>query len=327
MDNKNVNMILNINCESSSEYSNSLFDCLKICHSEFDKLNGKYHEIQGKLSAEEEAHTETKYKLKAEEKAHTETKDKLKAEEEAHTETKDRLKAEEEAHTETKDNLKAEKEAHTETKDRLKAEEEAHTETKDKLKAEEETHTETKDNLKAEKEAHTETQNRILRRITNIFDEISSLLNENLDSYSNPKLKDYVESIITQSNGGWRDCDTMDKLLYNCKKGSGAICRIANLLWWNKQDSLQYMMSMIGNIDIVEKKMDLIFELFKVAGHTIECPTCQLSCSIPNYLSYDDQRSNFIDIFTSEEYENGTLCELRFLSIDGAEGKMYIYYK
>ena len=181
--------------------------------------------------------------------------------------------------------------------------------------------------MASEIEAHNKIKSHILNSIVALFDEISFLLNQNINAYENVKLKEYVLSIINQSSGGWKGCDTIDKLIYNCKVGNSALCRIANLLWWSKQDNLQYMMSMVNDIDVIGSKLDTITELFKVAGHTIEYPFSQLSKSIPGYVPYDDQRSNFIDIFASEEYDNGTLCEIRLLSIDEAEGKIYIYYK
>ena len=77
----------------------------------------------------------------------------------------------------------------------------------------------------------------------------------------------------------------------------------------------------------IESKMKVVDGLLKVAGHTIKYPINVLSNAIPNYISYDDERSNFIDIFSSENYDNGILCEIRLLSIDDSEGKMYEYYK
>ena len=299
-----------------------------------EKEESAHGETKKSLEKEESAHGETKKALEKEESAHGETKKALEKEESAHGETKKSLEKEESAHGETKKALEKEESAHGETKKSLEKEESAHGETKKALEKEESAHGETKKALEKEESAHRETKNeldnlkhKLLDKIIILFDDISSLLKENIESYNNEKLKEYILSIIDQTSGGWKECDTIDKLLYNCKVGSGAICRIANLLWWNKQENLQYMMSMVNNLDAIEQKMNIICEFFKITGHTIEYPLCQFSSSIPHYVSYDDQRSNFIDIFSSENYKNGTLCEIRLLSVDDSDGKIYIYYK
>lgn len=195
-------------------------------------------------------------------------------------------------------------------------------------------HSKAQEDLEKEKTEHGKTKHGLSIYTSNLFeviitqfDEISALLEENINSYNNNKLQEYVLSIINQNKGGWSECNSIDDLLHNLKVGSGAICRVVNLIWWNKQESLQYMMSMVNHIDEIESKMKVVDGLLKVVGHTIKYPTNVLSNVIPNYISYDDEKSNFIDIFSSEYYDNGILCEIRLLSIDDSEGKMYEYYK
>ena len=216
--------------------------------------------------------------------------------------------------------LEKEKSEHDKTQEALEKEKTAHGETQEALKNEKSEHDKTKCELR------TYTSN-LFDVITQQFDEISALLKENINSYNNDKLQEYVLSIINQNKGGWSECNSIDGLLHNLKVGSGAICRVVNLIWWSKQESLQYMMSIVNHIDEIESKMKVVDGLLKVAGHTIKYPTNVLSNAIPNYKSYDDEKSNFIDIFSSENYDNGILCEIRLLSIDDSEGKMYEYYK
>ena len=352
MENNNLTLTFNIHCDTDSEYSGALLSALMSCDKELNKTIktlGKIEEAHGEtqkaLDEEKETHDETKKALEREIKAHRETKKALDEEKEAHGETKKALDEEKEAHDETKKALEGEKEAHDETKKALEGEKEAHDETKKALDEEKEAHDETKKVLDEEKEVHDETkkalereikahnetkkeyEDKIFGAVTNLLDEICILLKSNIGSYNNNKLKEYVLSIINQSKGGWSECNTLGQLLYNLKVGSGAICRIINLIWWNKQENLQYMMSMVENINEIETKFKIIVELLKVAGHTIEYPEGVLSSSILHYTSYDDERSNFIDIFSSESYDNGVLCEIRLLSVDNSEGNIYIYYK
>ena len=232
------------------------------------------------------------------------------------------------------ESLAIEKTAYSKVQEDLEKVKTAHGKTQEDLEKEKAAHSKTQEDLEKEKTAHGKTKqelsiytNNLFDVITKQFDEISALLEENIKSYNNDKLQEYVLSIIKQNKGGWSECNSIDGLLHNLKVGSGAICRIVNLIWWSKQECLQYMMSMVNHIDEIESKMKVVDGLLKVAGHTIKYPTYVLSNAIPNYISYDDERSNFIDIFSSENYDNGILCEIRLLSIDDSEGKMYEYYK
>ena len=341
-------MTININCETESEYSNSLISALSACSTELDRINQKYKDLSTTLKEEVEAHKNNKESLDKEKEAHTNARKMLEQEVEAHKNTKESLDKEKEAHTNTKKMLEQEVEAHKSTKESLDKEKEAHTNARKMLEQEVEAHKNTKESLDKEKEAHTNTkkmleqeveahkstnkeikeyQERLFKEIIIEFNKIQHCLEEDLEKIDNEELKQYVISIIRQSKGGWSECMSMDNLLYNCKVGSGAICRIVNLIWWNKQENLQYLMSLFTNIDVMEQEMNIICKLISITGHTIEFPSGQLSKDIPNFTPYDDERSNFIDIFDSEEYSNDTLCEIRLLSVDGDAGKIYTYYK
>ena len=293
------NITLNIHCETDSEFSKSLISALSICNDEVNR-------IQETLTIEKTAHGKALEDLEKEKTAHGKALEDLEKEKTAHGKALEDLEKEKTARGKALEDLEKEKTAHGKALEDLEKEKTAHGKTKHELSI--------------------YTSN-LFKVITKQFDEISALLEKNINSYNNDKLQEYVLSIINQNKGGWSECNSIDDLLHNLKVGSGAICRVVNLIWWSKQESLQYMMSMVNHIDEIESKMKVVDGLLTVVGHTIKYPTNVLSNAIPNYISYDDEKSNFIDIFSSENYDNGILCEIRLLSIDDSEGKMYEYYK
>ena len=183
------------------------------------------------------------------------------------------------------------------------------------------------DKEKALTDQETEWKNKLLNRIKQELDEIVNMLKNRVEDCNNVELKKYVMEIINQSIGGWRNCESIDKFIYNCTLGSNAVCRIANLIWWNRQENCRYIVSELGDIDEIEKKMQLVCVIVELLDYSIKIPDCSFGNAIEGYKRYDDERSNFIDIFKDEQCGDGTLCEIRFFSIDGKEGKMYGYYK
>ena len=205
-----------------------------------------------------------------------------------------------------------------------------HEENKKQALADQETeltkkHKEVKEKALADQE--TEWKNKLLNRIKQELDEIVNMLKNKVEDCNNVELKMYVMEIINQSIGGWRGCESIDKFIYNCTLGSNAVCRIANLIWWNRQENCRYVVSELGNIDEIEKKMQLVCVIIELLDYSIKIPDCSFGNEIEGYKRYDDERSNFIDIFKDEQYGEGTLCEIRFFSIDGKDGKMYGYYE
>ncbi|MBR3830413.1 MAG: hypothetical protein IKJ52_04080 [Muribaculaceae bacterium] len=345
MENKNFSITLNF-AQDNSEYSNILINTLLICDKKRkeaeDSLKRKIEELEqsnNKALTKQESELNAKHKetlkAKIEELEQSKNEALTKQESELNAKHEETLEAKIEELEQSKGEALAKQESELNAKheETLKAKIEELEQSKNEALTKQESelnakHKETLDakikELEEEKKKHSELRNKLLDKIKKELDEIVNLLKKDIDDCDNSELKEYIMAIVNQSSGGWNDCNSIDDFIYNCKVGSSAVCRIANLIWWNKQNNI---VSILGNIDKIENKMQLVCNLVSVFNHSIKYPDCLFDKTISGYDLYDNGRSNFIDIFKNEILDNGTLCEIRLLSIDEKPGKIYGYYK
>ena len=160
-----------------------------------------------------------------------------------------------------------------------------------------------------------------------IFDEISTILEDHIENVNLAKFVSVITKTDEKGNYAWSDCEDVESFLYKCRFETSFFSRIASLIWWNEQEGLKYMTACISRINEIQPLVSNAVTILEVFGHTVTFPSGPMITSMRDYLPYDNEASNFIQIFSSEKMENKTLCEVRQLAIDGQKGELFIYYK